>query len=317
LSLPIEVRTPHLEAIQDDTGRIFLHLMERDEIQNIWKSFNDSIEPIHTAGKLGAVLFQFQESFAPSQKSMKHIEWCRENLNPNYKNMIVEFRNRSWLDGKHRESTIQFLKERKISLATIDELESEVHSTNKKDDDKLPVIIEPTCDNFLYIRIHRRLGKEKILSEREIIQWVDRIKNLKERQKGTQSMTVYIMWNTNWENHSVINAKNLEQACNDLQDCDIQVFDWKKQVQQSNLSTGIASFFHAATKRKQIETDTILKENVKICIESNEEMKTTNTSQKSSKKVEISPKKKLKKSTQLETNNKPITSFFHSCKTVE
>ena len=47
------------------------------------------------AGKLGCVMFQFHLSFAPTQASRAHVEWCREKLRQDVA-MAVEFRNRAW-----------------------------------------------------------------------------------------------------------------------------------------------------------------------------------------------------------------------------
>ena len=70
--------------------------------------------PLHSAGKLGAVLFQFPQWFVISKKNKAYIEECAERL-PDFR-VAVEFRHKSWMEERNVEETLGFLSERGFPL---------------------------------------------------------------------------------------------------------------------------------------------------------------------------------------------------------
>ena len=63
--------------------------------------------PLHSAGKLGAVLFQFPQWFVISKASKAYIEEVVDRL-PDYR-VAVEFRHKSWMEERNVEETLGFL----------------------------------------------------------------------------------------------------------------------------------------------------------------------------------------------------------------
>ena len=64
--------------------------------EKLWGMFESALLPLHDAGKLGAVVFQFPPWFMPRKSNFKHIVECKETL-ARFK-LAVEFRNEYWLN---------------------------------------------------------------------------------------------------------------------------------------------------------------------------------------------------------------------------
>ena len=61
-----------------------------EAVEEVWQRFHDALMPLHSAGKLGAVLFQFPQWFTISRKNKAYIEECAERLRDF--RIAVEFR---------------------------------------------------------------------------------------------------------------------------------------------------------------------------------------------------------------------------------
>ena len=72
-----------------------------EAVDEVWQRFRDALMPLHSAGKLGAVLFQFPQWFVISKKNKAYIEECAARL-PDYR-VAVEFRHESWMNERNRE----------------------------------------------------------------------------------------------------------------------------------------------------------------------------------------------------------------------
>lgn len=79
--------------------------------------FRAAIAPLHRAGKLGCVLFQFPPWVKASPRNREYIDLCRDKL-PDYR-LAIEFRHASWF-GDNGGSTVSFLRERGLSLVCLD-----------------------------------------------------------------------------------------------------------------------------------------------------------------------------------------------------
>ena len=64
--------------------------------------------PLHSAGKLGAVLFQFPQWFVISRQNKAYIDECAERLTDF--RIAVEFRHKSWMEERNDEETLEFLR---------------------------------------------------------------------------------------------------------------------------------------------------------------------------------------------------------------
>lgn len=133
--------------------------------------------------------------------------------------------------------TVEFLSKSNISLVCTDEPAL------------VPIVLKGTTD-FAYIRVHRRTGSNRILSETEIEAWynfnflvIERAKRLSEFD---YQGTIYMLWNTNYENQSVINSQNLTKKIPQL------VFNWKEKI---GATPGTLSALFAKAKKEEPKSE--------------------------------------------------------------
>jgi len=87
-------------------------------LTELWARFFQALQPLHAAGKLGSVLFQFPHWVTAVPKAREHVEHCAERMHPFL--TAFEFRHESWLGDKHRESTLAMERERGIVHVIVD-----------------------------------------------------------------------------------------------------------------------------------------------------------------------------------------------------
>ena len=124
--------------------------------------------------------------------------------------MLVEFRHRSWLDDAHREETLRFLEEHRMSHVVVDAPRSEGKN--------VPLTVFALTTPILYVRLHGRNAEtwnsrgggaavrfDYLYSEEELAEWVDPLKELS--QKAEEA---YVLFNNN--NHSRVSGREVAQA---------------------------------------------------------------------------------------------------------
>jgi len=106
-------------------------------------AFRRAIEPLASAGKLGALLAQFPASFTNEPDTRGYLEWVLERFR-DY-NVAVELRHRSWSDDP---------------LPTLDLLETFGAAWTQIDEPKFKTSIRqtlrPNVRSFYYLRLHGR-----------------------------------------------------------------------------------------------------------------------------------------------------------------
>ena len=115
-------------------------------VDEVWQRFRDALMPLHSAGKLGAVLFQFPQWFVIAKKNKAYIEECAARL-PDYR-VAVEFRHESWMSERNREESLSFLEERNLPFVCVDMPQGFVSS--------VPPIAATTADDLAMVRFHGR-----------------------------------------------------------------------------------------------------------------------------------------------------------------
>jgi uncharacterized protein YecE (DUF72 family) len=93
-SLYADVRDSLPEDLTEKRN-VYRENLPDEAVEEVWQSFHDALMPLHSAGKLGAILFQFPQWFVISRKSKAYIEECAERLSDF--RMAVEFRHKSWM----------------------------------------------------------------------------------------------------------------------------------------------------------------------------------------------------------------------------
>jgi len=176
-------------------------------MDQVWSRFREALMPLHSAGKLGAVLFQFPQWFVIGRNSKDYLLECKERL-PDYR-IAVEFRHKSWMEQRNQEETLSFLKEHDLPYVCVD--------MPQGFDSSLPPVAAATSTDLAMIRFHGRdpeiwEKKTKTAAERfrydykekELEEWAPKVEALAAEAKET-----HVVMNNCYENYAVKNARQL------------------------------------------------------------------------------------------------------------
>jgi uncharacterized protein YecE (DUF72 family) len=125
--------------------------------------------------------------------------------------VAVELRKPEWMDARHREGTLAFLRTRDIPYVAVDVPAG--HKTS------MPPVFEVTSSKLAVVRFHGRnhetwdlkgappnLRFRHDYKDEELGEWVPRIKEMERSAKE-----VHAIMNNNYSNYSVKNAHRLEE----------------------------------------------------------------------------------------------------------
>jgi uncharacterized protein YecE (DUF72 family) len=179
---------------------------------NLWSVFNERLSLLHRRNLLGIVLFQFQLDFTPSPVNREWVLYCRSRLPEGIK-MGVEFRCRDWYNVSP-PVTVWFKQIKHCVQIISDELVHELHRNKNRPTlaGTIPILasthVGVSDDQIVYVRVHRREGKERILDQDWMTMWKKRID---EELNGGQE--IHVLFGTAWEDQAVKNAQLLYKAC--------------------------------------------------------------------------------------------------------
>lgn len=187
--------------------RLYADRLPAEMVDEVWERFRLAIYPLHSAGKLGAVLMQFPQYFTISKANKAYLEQCIERL-PDYR-LAVEFRHTSWLEDRNVEETLSFLESHDLPLVCVD--------MPQGFDSSLPPIAAATAEDLAMVRFHGRdpkawTTKSETASERfrydyskdELSEWVPKIEDLSEQARET-----HVLMNNCYRDFAVRNARDL------------------------------------------------------------------------------------------------------------
>jgi uncharacterized protein YecE (DUF72 family) len=162
---------------------------------------------LHSAGKLGAVLFQFPQWFVIGRRSKDYILECADRLKDF--RIAVEFRHGSWFAERNAEETLSFLEEHDLPFVCVD--------MPQGFDSSVAPIAAATAKDLSMVRFHGRNvrawnAKSETASDRfryeysktELAEWVPRIAGLAERTRET-----HVLMNNCYRDYAVNNARDL------------------------------------------------------------------------------------------------------------
>jgi uncharacterized protein YecE (DUF72 family) len=181
--------------------------LPEDAVEEVWQRFHDALMPLHSSGKLGAVLFQFPQWFTISRKNKAYIEECAQRLKDF--RIAVEFRHASWMTPENAEESLAFLESNDLPFVCVD--------MPQGFDSSIPPVAAATAPDLAMVRFHgRNTGawnvKSDTASERfkydytpaELQEWVPRIDALAEQVRET-----HILMNNCYRDFAVRNASEL------------------------------------------------------------------------------------------------------------
>ena len=200
--LPKDLR----EKISDKGANIYFKDLAPRDKETIFDRFRDGLQPLHDAGKLGAVVFQFPKWFLPSPGSYRFMEDLREWL-PDFR-IAVEFRQESWMKEIRRDRVLRFLKDHGYTYVVVDEPQGFPSS--------VPPVVAVTAPLAL-VRFH---GRNRETWEKKGISTAEKFRYLYERaelgawvpglhQLATQAKEVHAVMNNCYGDYAVRNAEDL------------------------------------------------------------------------------------------------------------
>ncbi len=176
-------------------------------VDEVWERFREALFPLHSAGKLGAVLFQFPQWFLPGRASKDYLVECAQRL-PDYR-VAVEFRHRSWLNEKNTERTLGFLEEHDLPLVCVD--------MPQGFDSSMPPTAVATAKDLAVVRFHGRdpaawsatggTAAERFkydYSRAELQEWAPRVEGL-----AGQARETHVIMNNCYRDYAVKSARQI------------------------------------------------------------------------------------------------------------
>jgi uncharacterized protein YecE (DUF72 family) len=206
--LPPDLRT-HVDRVTD-RGNVVPsdRLLER-----VFDRFTAAVAPLAEAGKLGGILMQYSPSVAPSDESRAFIERGAELLA--HHEVLVEFRQRGWLEEQNREATLEWLGRHGLTYVVADA--PDVGTPN------VAGTVIATTTPTAYLRFHGRNAAtwnvhggeaserfDHFYTEEELRGWVEPLREL-----AGSSRNVYGMFNTNNADQGPVNADLLRRLLGD------------------------------------------------------------------------------------------------------
>ncbi|HYM49112.1 MAG TPA: DUF72 domain-containing protein [Candidatus Limnocylindrales bacterium] len=194
-------------SVKEGANVYFKDLGAKDR-ELIWDRFREGLQPLHDAGKLGAVLFQFPKWFLPSPSSYRFMEDLREWL-PEF-GLAIEFRQAAWLREDRRERVLEFLRQHGMTYVVVDEPQGFTSS--------VPPVVATTAP-LAMVRFHGRnretwekkgistAEKFKYLySTQQLADWVPKVRAMAEQAKE-----VHAIFNNCYADYSVRNAEEFAE----------------------------------------------------------------------------------------------------------
>ena len=173
----------------------------------VWSRFHEALFPLHSAGKLGSVLFQFPQWFFPGRESKDYIVECAQRLS-DYQ-LAIEFRHGSWLSEKNAERTLAFLEEHRLAFVCVD--------MPQGFDSSLPPVAAVTNPALAVVRFHGRDpdawastsggAAERFrydYSKAELEEWTPKVDEL-----ASQARETHVVMNNCYNDYAVKSARQL------------------------------------------------------------------------------------------------------------
>jgi uncharacterized protein YecE (DUF72 family) len=200
-ALPTDLREAAAKAGKD---RVYLKDVDPDVTGQAWARFLAALEPLRSAGKLGAILLQFPPWFPIGRANKQYILDCAERVAPD--RVCVEFRNHTWMTEDNQKETLEFLSAHDLPYVCVDMPQGYSNS--------IPPVVAATSD-LAVLRMHGHSDKWESKSiqerfgyrygEKELAAWAGNVKRLAEDAAET-----HVVFNNCYRDYAQVNARQLE-----------------------------------------------------------------------------------------------------------
>jgi len=132
-----------LRELVPNSRSVYLKDVPTGVAEEVWERFLSALRPLHEAGKLGAVLFQFPPWFPFGERNRAYILQVKDRCAP--LRICVEFRDHTWLDEANRAETLDFLTRHDLPYVGVDMPQGHASS--------VPPVLAATSD-LAVVRFH-------------------------------------------------------------------------------------------------------------------------------------------------------------------
>ncbi len=185
---------------------IYAHHLDPDAMAEAWRRFESALRPLHEAGRLGSILFQYPPWFVPRRENREQIEALREHL-PDYR-IAVELRSPRWLaEDRDRERTLGVLEEHGLIFVAVDAPPAS----------GLPLVLAVTNPELFIVRFHGRSDStwaDTSRSAAERFRYLYDTQELEElvppiAEQSLQAGETHLLMNNCYRDYAVRNAAQL------------------------------------------------------------------------------------------------------------
>jgi uncharacterized protein YecE (DUF72 family) len=199
------------KALGPDVPRTVYYEQLPQEIRDeLWLRFHEALAPLRSAGKLGAVHFQFAPWLIRNRAGIAHVEHCVDKMAGQL--VAVEFRHGTWFHGEDLEKTIAWERALGVVHTVVDSPQGFANC--------VPCVWDVTHPRLAILRLHGRnketWNKKGLVassarfdyqySHDELAAMVPEIRHL-----ATLAEHVHVIFNTNNEDQGQVGARMLRQ----------------------------------------------------------------------------------------------------------
>src|SRR5438067_1176126 len=197
---------PEIPTEHRDKKSLYNKHLPDEVIEEAWDRFRHALMPLHSAGKLGAVLLQYPRWFTPKDANREGLAAARRRV-PDY-DLCVEFRNGRWLADDEADRTFEFLESEHLTYVCVDEPQGF--------DSSLPPVVAVTYD-LAVVRFHGRNAEAWTADvpsasfrfryryePAELEEWVARIEEV-----AASAKEVHVLMNNCYRDYAVDNASEI------------------------------------------------------------------------------------------------------------
>ena len=186
------------------TKNLYLKDLDEKVVDQVWERFVEALLPLHDAGKLGTVLFQFPQWFPIGKRNKQYILDAKARTEP--LRICVEFRNKTWMSEDNQAETLDFLTSYGLPYVCVDMPQGFTSS--------IPPVVAATSD-LAVVRFHGHNADEwesgsvqrrfaYLYSDEELRTWAPKLEELAQHAE-----TTHVLMNNCYRDYAQTNAQDL------------------------------------------------------------------------------------------------------------
>jgi uncharacterized protein YecE (DUF72 family) len=187
--------------------RVYLKDIAAAAVDEVWDRFLSALDPLHRAGKLGALLFQFPPWFSLKGANKSYVAECARRAEPF--DICVEFRHPSWTRQENVDESVELLQTNGVAFVAVD-MPARVKGA-------IPPVTPVTSKELAVVRLHGRNRRgfeersfqgliEYRYTKAQLQAWVPKLRRL-----ATQVERVHVVFRNAHEDFAVRNAAELQR----------------------------------------------------------------------------------------------------------